>query len=62
MIDRRTLLTTSAAGLLASGIPSRAFAAATEDPVAIYARAAKGKGDGGGAFIIETRAAKAKYL
>ena len=66
MIDRRTLLTTSAAGLLASGIPSPAFAAATEDPVAIlnaiYARAAKGKGDGGGAFIIETRAAKAKYL
>jgi Protein of unknown function (DUF3828) len=66
MIDRRTLLTTSAAGLLASGIPSRAFAAGTEDPVAIlnaiYARAAKGKGDGGGAFIIETRAAKAKYL
>ena len=66
MIDRRTLLTTSAAGLLASGIPPRAFAAATEDPVAIlnaiYARAAKGKGDGGGAFIIETRAAKAKYL
>jgi Protein of unknown function (DUF3828) len=66
MIDRRTLLTTSAAGLLASGIPSRAFAAATEDPVAIlnaiYARAAKGKGDGGGAFIIVTKAAKAKYL
>jgi Protein of unknown function (DUF3828) len=66
MIDRRTLLTTSAAGLLASSIPSPAFAAATEDPVAIlnaiYARAAKGKGDGGGAFIIETRAAKAKYL
>ena len=29
---------------------------------AIYARAAKGKGDGGGAFIIENQAAKAKYL
>ena len=64
MIDRRTLLTTSAAGLLS--IPSPAFAAASDDPVgiinAIYARAAKGKGDGGGAFVIETRAAKAKYL
>ena len=36
------------------------------DPVAIvtaiYARAAKGKGDGGGAFIIESKAAKTKYL
>ena len=29
---------------------------------AIYTRAAKGKGDGGGAFIIENKAAKAKYL
>jgi hypothetical protein len=29
---------------------------------AIYTRAAKGKGDGGGAFVIENKAAKAKYL
>ena len=29
---------------------------------AIYARAAKGQGDGGGTFIIENKAAKAKYL
>jgi hypothetical protein len=29
---------------------------------AIYARAAKGKGDGGGGFVVETKAAKAKYL
>lgn len=39
---------------------------ASEDPIAIlkaiYARAAKGKGDGGAAFVIETKAAKAKYL
>ena len=28
----------------------------------MYARAAKGKGDGGGAFVIENKAAKAKYL
>jgi hypothetical protein len=30
--------------------------------IAIYTRAAKGKGDGGGAFIIENKTAKAKYL
>lgn len=29
---------------------------------AIYTRVAKGNGDGGGAFIIESNAAKAKYL
>ena len=29
---------------------------------AIYTRAAKGKGDGGGKFVIENKAAKAKYL
>src|SRR6202000_3158546 len=29
---------------------------------AIYTRAAKGKGDGGGAFVIENKSAKAKYL
>jgi hypothetical protein len=66
MIDRRTLLLTCTTGLFAGAIPPRAFAAAPDDPVAIlntiYARAAKGKGDTGGAFIIETKAAKAKYL
>jgi hypothetical protein len=45
---------------LASATPS-----AASDPVAIvtaiYTRAAKGKGDGG-AFVIENKAAKAKYL
>jgi Protein of unknown function (DUF3828) len=39
---------------------------AASDPVAIvtaiYTRAAKGKGDGSGAFVIENKAAKAKYL
>ena len=29
---------------------------------AIYTRAAKGKGDGGGSFVIDSKAAKAKYL
>ena len=45
---------------------ARAAPPSANDPVAIvnaiYARAAKGKGDGGGAFVIENKAAKAKYL
>jgi hypothetical protein len=65
MITRRTLILT---GLLAGAVTRRALAAqpSPNDPVAIinaiYTRAAKGKGDGGGAFIIENKAAKAKYL
>src|SRR6266702_3664265 len=46
--------------------PALAQTAAPNDPAAIltaiYTRAAKGKGDGGGAFIIENKAAKTKYL
>ena len=46
--------------------PSIAAPVSPSDPAAIitaiYARAAKGKGDGGGAFVIENKAAKAKYL
>jgi Protein of unknown function (DUF3828) len=67
MITRRALISTGIAGLLA-GASQHAFAAppSPSDPVgivnAIYARAAKGKGKGGGAFIIENKAAKAKYL
>ena len=60
---------TGLTGLLAGATsPPRASAAqpSPNDPVAIvnaiYARAAKGKGDGGGAFVIENKAAKAKYL
>ena len=68
MISRRTLLLTGLAGLLAGAAPRLARAAppSPSDPLAIinaiYARAAKGKGDSGGAFIIENKAAKAKYL
>src|SRR6202163_2011606 len=66
MITRRKFTLTGTAGLLAGAIAPCAFATSPDDPVAIvnaiYARAAKGKGDGGGAFIIETKAAKAKYL
>ncbi len=67
MITRRALILTGTAGLLA-GASRRAAAAppSPNDPVAIvnaiYTRAAKGKGNGGGAFIIENKAAKAKYL
>ena len=68
MITRRMLLLTGTAGLPAFAVSRFAFAVppAANDPVAIvnaiYGRAAKGKGDGGGAFIIENTAARAKYL
>jgi Protein of unknown function (DUF3828) len=68
MITRRALLLSCATGPLAGALSHRAFAAApsANDPVAIvtaiYTRAAKGKGDGGGGFVIENKAAKAKYL
>ena len=68
MITRRALLLSSTTGLLAGALSRHAFAAppSANDPAAIvtaiYARAAKGKGDGGGGFVIENKAAKAKYL
>jgi hypothetical protein len=68
MISRRTLISTGLAGLLAGAVmrPSIAAPASRSDPVAmitaIYRRVAKGKGDGGGGFVIENKAAKAKYL
>ena len=64
MIARRSLIFAAAAVLLGSAVANPAFAA--DDPVAIvnaiYARVTKGKGDSGGNFVFETRAAKAKYL
>jgi hypothetical protein len=68
MITRRMIVLSSAAGLLAGGGSRPAFAAppSPNDPLAIvnaiYAHAAKGKGDGGGAFIIESEAAKTRFL
>jgi hypothetical protein len=67
MIDRRALISTGLAGLFAAAVaPALAEPASPADPVAIltaiYTRAAKGKGDGGAAFVIENKAAKAKYL
>lgn len=63
MLTRRTLI---AASLFATASPTLAQAPAPADPVAIltaiYTRAAKGKGDGGAAFVTEKKAAKAKYL
>ena len=50
----------------ATSQPATSAPGAPEDPVAIlngiYTRAAKGKGDGGAGFVIENKAAKAKYL
>src|ERR1700722_5689038 len=68
MITRRALLLSPATGLCAGALSRRSFAAppSASDPVAIvtaiYTRAAKGKGDAGGGFVIENKAAKAKYL
>jgi hypothetical protein len=64
MVTRRDLILSGAAVLQATVLPRRA--AAADDPAgiltAIYTRVAKGKGDGGGTFVIENKAAKAKYL
>jgi hypothetical protein len=63
MPTRRTFL---AASFLASVNAAYAQTPSPNDPIAIlnaiYSRAAKGKGDGGGAFVIENKAAKTKYL
>jgi hypothetical protein len=63
MLTRRSFV---AASLLATASPALAVMPAPGYPVAvltaIYTRAAKSKGDGGGAFIIENKAAKSQYL
>ena len=65
MISRRALTLTAMAGLFCGAV-ARAAPPSPDDPAAIvstiYARAARGKGDGGGGFVIESKAAKAKYL
>ena len=68
MSTRRALILSGTAVLVAAALPPQASAAppTADGPAgivtAIYTRAAKGKGDGGGAFVIENKAAKAKYL
>jgi len=65
MVTRRKLILSGAAGLLAATLP-RTTLAAPDDPVGIvttiYTRAAKGKGDDVGGFVIENKAAKVTYL
>ncbi len=65
MPTRRSIVLTSLIALLATHAAC-AEPASANDPVAIvtaiYTRAAKGKGDGGGAFVIENKAARARYL
>ena len=64
MIDRRLLLL-CLAGALAT-LPLRAQSASSDGPVgimtAIYTRVAKGKGEDGGNFVIQSKAARARYL
>lgn len=64
MLTRRVLTLSGVLALLATAVPGVAFAA--DDPAgivtAIYTRVAKGKGDSGGNFVIENKAAKARYL
>jgi Protein of unknown function (DUF3828) len=69
MIDRRALVLLGMGSLLGVDALHTALAAppaAANDPVAIlngiYTRVAKGKGDKGGGFVTENKAAKAKYL
>ncbi len=63
MLTRRTFVVAS---LLTTVSPALAESPAPSDPVAIltaiYTRAAKGKGHGGGGFLIESKAAKSKHL
>ena len=63
MLTRRTFVI---AALLGGIAPAFAETSAASDPAAIltaiYTRAAKGKGDGGAAFVTESKAAKSKYL
>jgi hypothetical protein len=65
MVTRRKLILSGATGLLAATLP-RSATAAPDDPAGIlttiYTRVAQGKGDGGGAFVIQTKAARTKYL
>ena len=66
MITRRSVVL-AAAALLTSVAQAAVLAApAANDPLAIvnaiYARAAQGKGDGGGGFVTNSRAARAKNL
>lgn len=66
MLTRRMLTSAGLATLITSSGSARAAPPVANDPPAIvdaiYTRVAKGKGDGGGGFVIDNKAAKARYL
>jgi len=66
MLSRRTLVLTGLSAILATNETVRAEPPSPSDPLAIitaiYTRAAKGKGDGGGGFVYENGQARTKYL
>jgi hypothetical protein len=67
MITRRAFVLTAAAGLLAAAArPTLAEPDSPSDPRAIvdaiYTRAARGKGDGGGGFLTANKSARARNL
>ena len=66
MPTRRALLFTTLTALLATSDLAHAAPPTANDPAGIvteiYTRVAKGKGDGGGGFVVDTKAAKVKYL
>ena len=64
MITRRTLAASLPLLFIAAGASAQTPAAGDPEAIvtAIYARAASGRGENGGGFIIESKAAKAKYL
>jgi Protein of unknown function (DUF3828) len=65
MITRRTLILSGTIGAL-TVTKTYAQAPSPNDPMAIvnsiYTRAAEGKGDGGGGFVYENKAAKTQFL
>jgi Protein of unknown function (DUF3828) len=68
MRSRRTLVAGLACAVLTITVPPRAAAASqvADEPAAIvtaiYTRVAKGKGNSGGTFVTDGKAAKTKYL
>ena len=66
MISRRTLVLSGAALMTAAALPASAQPASSNDPLAIvnaiYKQVTAGKGDLGGAFMMNSKAAKAKYF
>jgi hypothetical protein len=67
MISRRELILSGIAGLLAAALTHPALAKPPADDPAnavtgIYTRAAQGKGDSGGNFVVGNKVARSKYL